>query len=524
MKSCAYCGRQNQDSASHCTDCGTTEFTESAEATSTSGRLWPWGRRPSREELLERPWPAQWEKWLRANVAHYSLLTNEERMRLRGIARVLIAEKAWEGCDGLEVTDEMKLTVSAQAALLLLGMSHDYFSQVPSIVLFPRSFAVPIEPGEDPLNPTMLLGQAQTHGAVFLSWKDTLAEGRDPEGGRNLVIHEFAHQLDFLDGYVNGMPDVRGRESTLEWQDVMRAAFSNLKHEVEAGRKTFLGSYAATNPTEFFSVVSEKFFLVPGRLQAHSGELYDVLAEYYRVDPLNWFAGLPSDSHFADFLCPSCGGKFSYPRSGARFQECPKCAAAVPILEGSTAVHPITFPIETARLRLRRFQSTDCPALCEIMGDESAVGALGWTRMTPREVKRWLDNDEEIRFPQRHKHVYLAIETIAASGVVGMIELSFIDERCEQLRFQLFIKPQFRRKGYGLEAVRAILEFGFSGLALHRMVCDCEAGNAAARGTLEKAGMRMEGEGRLDRRVAGNWVSTVFFAMIVEEFVASHLR
>ena len=239
-----------------------------------------------------------------------------------------------------------------------------------------------------------------------------------------MVIHEFAHQLDFLDGYTNGMPDLKGRESTLEWQQAMRAAFSKLKDEVEACRKSFLGSYAARNPAEFFSVVSEKFFLVLGRLQAHSGELYDVLAEYYGLDPLMWFLGLSSDSDFADFQCPSCGGKFPYPRQGARFQECPKCAAPVPILESSKAVRKIAFPVETGRLRLRRLQSSDYPALCEMMGDEGAVSALGWTRMAPLELKRWLDNDEEIRFPQSHKHVHLAIEAAATGGVVGMIGLS----------------------------------------------------------------------------------------------------
>src|SRR5205809_5382074 len=156
---------------------------------------------PFRRELLARPFPKEWEAWLSANMTHYRLLNDAERARLGDDARVLVAEKTWEGCDGLKVTEMMKLTVDAQAALLLLGLEHDYFSRVLSIVLFPTDFELPAESWEE--RGRVVAGRAVDYGTVFLSWETASTEARDPATGHNLVIHEFAHQLDFLDGYTN---------------------------------------------------------------------------------------------------------------------------------------------------------------------------------------------------------------------------------------------------------------------------------------------------------------------------------
>src|SRR5580765_6774146 len=154
---------------------------------------------PFKRELLAQPFPKAWEAWLSANMAHYRLLNDAERARLHDDARVLIAEKTWEGCDGLKVTEMIKLTVAAQAALLLLGLEHDYFSRVLSIVLFPTDFELPAESPQQ--RGRIIAGQAADYGSVFLSWERVLVEAQDPTTGHNLVIHEFAHQLDFLDGY-----------------------------------------------------------------------------------------------------------------------------------------------------------------------------------------------------------------------------------------------------------------------------------------------------------------------------------
>jgi MtfA peptidase len=247
----------------------------------------PWHRPSRRESLLAEPWPDAWEIWLTQNFKHYPLLSDAQRARVRQDCRIIVAEKTWEGCDGLKVTDIMKVTIAAQAALLLLGLEHDYFSRVLSIVVFPTDFELPLESYE--ARGRIISGQAVDYGSVYLAWDRVLWEGRDPSAGSNLVIHEFAHQLDFLDGYTNGTPALRSAELTRRWQIIMNQSFTLLCREVQNSRDTFLGSYAGTNPTEFFSVVSEKFFLVPMELHRNHPDLYDIMAEYYRVDPGQWF-------------------------------------------------------------------------------------------------------------------------------------------------------------------------------------------------------------------------------------------
>jgi Mlc titration factor MtfA (ptsG expression regulator) len=226
-------------------------------------------------------------------VAHYSLLTDQQRARLRSDLRILVTEKNWEGCDGLQMTEEIKVTVAAEAALMLLGLDHDYFSQVLSIVVFPSEFEMLREDAYDEKEKYVAGGLAFYRGPVFLSWDQVLEEARDPSTGRNLVIHEFAHQLDFLDGLVNGVPVLRDRHQTSLWTQVMTQEFTRLRRDLYRGRETFLGDHAGSNATEFFAAVSERFFAVPHRLRHYHPKVYDVLEGYYRVDPSSWFTATP---------------------------------------------------------------------------------------------------------------------------------------------------------------------------------------------------------------------------------------
>jgi Mlc titration factor MtfA (ptsG expression regulator) len=227
---------------------------------------------------------------LQTNVFHYRLLRKIERARLQHDARVLIAEKTWEGCGGLTVTEEMQITIAAQACVMLLGQEHDYFRRVPSILIYPSAFQVTDEAWEEAgWLPLPAGGQAVYRGPVILAWDAVLADGRDPSLGRNLVIHEFAHQLDFVDGCADGTLALGG-EAAERWQEVLTAEYDRLRRHVRHGRDTFLGDYAATNMTEFFAVASERFFTQPAKLRHYHPALYDVLEETYAVDPAEWFA------------------------------------------------------------------------------------------------------------------------------------------------------------------------------------------------------------------------------------------
>ena len=252
-----------------------------------------------RRKLLATPFPHHWEVVLRRNVGHYPRLTADEQAKLRDITRVLLAEKHWEGCGGQFITDEIKLTVAGQAALLLVGLpEHDHFARVTSVIVYPDEFRTPNpEDGyeDDQLSDTALDGQAWYRGPVIVGWKNALEEGRDPECGFNLVIHEFAHQLDFLDGETNGTPPLADRAAEDRWRAVMTAAFERHKKELRRGAETFFTEHAGDDETEFFADATEAFYCRPHDLEEEAPEVFDLLRGYFRVDPRGWFGGIPGE-------------------------------------------------------------------------------------------------------------------------------------------------------------------------------------------------------------------------------------
>lgn len=503
---------------------------------------------PFREQLLAEPFPKEWRAWLSEQMAHYPLLTSGERTRLENDARVLIAEKTWEGCDGLKVTEMMKLTVAAQAALLLLGLEHDYFSRVASIVLFPSAFELPAESWQE--RGGLALGRAVDYGTVFLSWETVLTETRDPACGHNLVIHEFAHQLDFLDGYTNGAPDLRSREQTQRWHRIMQGSFQRLRRALQQGQRTFLGNYAATNPTEFFSVVSEKFFSQPVELRQNHPELFDILAEFYRVDTVSWFQPKPAselssrpvsgvrdsispearatvpvdaqESDFLDFTCPYCRNPISFPKPDAgELKQCPNCLESmiVPDRAGAPAER-IPFPIQTERLVLRRFQTLDAKDLAELMSDWKTLRYLAWNPMSLEDTEEWIASQNSIAFPGARDYCYFAIEAVEAGRVIGLVTFWFLPRAFNLAQFEIIIHPDWRRQGYATEAVRGLLGYAFKGLHARRVAVACDARNLPARCLLIKSGLRQESQCILDRFSKGEWVNTVGFALLKQEYAS----
>lgn len=251
-------------------------------------------RRRRRRQLLAQPFPTWWDALLARNVGHDARLSAPERSKLRDIARVLIAEKAWEGCGGLHITDEIKVTIAAQAALLLLGFDdHDYYARVSSVVVYPSDFRTPRPEDnweDDELSDTISEGQAVYRGPVILSWDHVLSESRDPAAGYNVVVHEFAHQLDFLTGELNGTPPLGNAEAEAKWGTGMTAALALHRQELNRGHETFLSEQAGDNETEFFADCAEAFFCNPHGLSEEYPTVFDLLAGYFRQDPRQWFS------------------------------------------------------------------------------------------------------------------------------------------------------------------------------------------------------------------------------------------
>jgi Mlc titration factor MtfA (ptsG expression regulator) len=251
--------------------------------------IFSWLRQRRRRKLVAQPFPPAWLDYLCRNVGHYEYLSEAEQAKLRDDLRVFIAEKNWEGCGGLTMTDEIKVTIAAQACLLVLGLAHHYFEQVQSILVYPRAYRGPRdERGRDGLihdRGSGRLGEAHYRGPVILSWDDVLAEGRDPTLGQNVVYHEFAHQLDMLDGVIDGTPPLETPEQYRRWREVMTEEYQKLIEASLSGRATLLDQYGTTNEGEFFAVATECFFDRPRQLAQRHPRLYEILRDYYHQDP-----------------------------------------------------------------------------------------------------------------------------------------------------------------------------------------------------------------------------------------------
>ncbi len=240
-------------------------------------------------KIRETPFPAGYSAILEKNVPIYQRLSEVDKADLRGLIQIFLAEKVFEGCGGLEITDEIKLTIAAQACMLLLRRETDVYPKLITILVYPSAY-VSNEPEHGPLGivtegPQGRLGEAWNSGVVVLSWDDVKSGAADVRDGHNVVFHEFAHQLDQEDGGADGAPILPGRNLYSAWARVLGEEYDELRKVAETGKKSVLDKYGATNPAEFFAVATEAFFEKPVQLKKKHPELYEELKIYYSQDP-----------------------------------------------------------------------------------------------------------------------------------------------------------------------------------------------------------------------------------------------
>lgn len=254
--------------------------------------MFNWLRKRKREKLMQADFPSAWEEIISSNVASFRMLNNTEQDHLKNLIKVFIAEKYWEGAGGLELSDEIRVTISAQACLLILNVPHNYYENVKTIIVYPSTVIPPprklgsFEVARAPVNIEQpILGQAFLRGPVIIIWDAALRGSRHPELGHNVIYHEFAHKLDMLDGAADGTPPLQDRKEYQEWANVCSREFQRLRNYTQRGMPSFLDAYGATNEAEFFAVATEQFFDKPNLLIKQSPDLYRVLQEYYRQDP-----------------------------------------------------------------------------------------------------------------------------------------------------------------------------------------------------------------------------------------------
>ncbi len=252
--------------------------------------IFAWLDERRRKRILETPFPDTWTAILHDNMVHFGLLDAAERRRLSDLIQLFIHEKHWEGCGGLELTDQIRVTIAGQACLLILNLEHVLYANVETILVYPSTF-VPRRVEEPMLSsPSIvpeavpLLGEAHRYGPVILTWDAVRKSGRHPELGHNVVYHEFAHKLDMLDGSVDGVPPLNDREEYERWNRVCKAEYDQLRELSAAGREGLLDPYGSTDEAEFFAVATEAFFDSPLELAQRHPALYDVLSAFYRQD------------------------------------------------------------------------------------------------------------------------------------------------------------------------------------------------------------------------------------------------
>src|SRR5437762_9843140 len=248
-----------------------------------------------RKRLKARPVRNEWLKSIKHRVAFFTRLSASDQAELLDHVQILLAEKNFEGCAGQEITDEIRVTIAVQACLLLLHRKTDYFPHLLTILVYPSTYMVDEKRHlEGPVweeGRMARLGETGRQlGTLVLAWDAAKSGAADPTDGKNVVLHEFAHQLDFENHAEDGTPALATREQQLSWHQVMRTEFALLRAADETGIPTLLDTYGATNPAEFFAVSTEAFFERPYALRARHPKLYAELQSYFRQDPVEYSA------------------------------------------------------------------------------------------------------------------------------------------------------------------------------------------------------------------------------------------
>lgn len=249
-------------------------------------------KRQKRAQLQATPLAPQFIAFIEQNVAIYPHLPEKLKTELHGLIQLFLGEKTFEGCGGLEITDEIRVTIAAQACILLLNKEHQLYPNLYTIYVYPdavTSVNRRYQNGFLVEEQTARLGESWQLGPVVLSWRSALDGGQNPADGHNVVFHEFAHQLDQEDGRSDGVPILASRSEYGPWGKILSTEFQTFLDNLVKHRPEIIDAYGATNPAEFFAVSTEIFFEQPHQLKAQHPALYDELRDYYQLNPIDWF-------------------------------------------------------------------------------------------------------------------------------------------------------------------------------------------------------------------------------------------
>ena len=242
-------------------------------------------RNANRKDLLAKPFAREWEKIIETNVPLYKRLPDSLKEQLHGLIHIFLAEKSFEGCGGLELNDEIKVTIAAQASMLLLNRKSSYFRKLRTILVYPHTYVARSVSSNGMMvidGRSVRLGESWQNGPVVLAWDSVTGGTRNITDGKNVVLHEFDQE----DGAADGAPILEDRSSYATWARILGEEYEALRKKRRG--KAAMNRYGATNPAEFFAVATETFFEKPKQMKKKHPELYDELRDYYKLDPLEW--------------------------------------------------------------------------------------------------------------------------------------------------------------------------------------------------------------------------------------------
>ncbi|QSH40820.1 zinc-dependent peptidase [Lentisphaerota bacterium ZTH] len=246
-----------------------------------------------RSKVMHRHFPDSWLPCLE-RLPLYRALPENLQDELRARIMIFLDEKDFEGCGGLEVDDNMKVTIAALACMLLLRKKLDYYPELNSVLVYPDAYVSPKGMSKIGSNQIIIdtesarLGESWLHGDLIVSWKQIENEAFNENSHSNVILHEFAHQIDQMNGAADCMPPLNNREDFEEWERTVPREFADLQRRTEFGIPDVIDRYGASNPAEFFAVTTETFFCRPIDLRHHRPELYSQFRNFYRLDPGSW--------------------------------------------------------------------------------------------------------------------------------------------------------------------------------------------------------------------------------------------
>ena len=244
-----------------------------------------------RHKLFLKPLAPESIRILESNVSIYSLLSEPLKKELHGRINIFLDEKKFIGCGGLQISNEIRITVAGNACLLLLKRDKRCFPGFTSILMYPDTY-VAKEVKRDGMveshEQSTRSGESWHRGPIVLSWADVMRGSLNPNDGHNVVLHEFAHKLDEANNTMNGLPVLRDSSHYAEWASVLSKEFDALLIRASHGKNSVINAYGTVSPAEFFAVSTESFFEKPVQMKAKLPELYQQLDRFYNLDPAAW--------------------------------------------------------------------------------------------------------------------------------------------------------------------------------------------------------------------------------------------